>query len=61
MKSACAQPEARCKYVDEVRAAKWDRTDFADEGHFNRHGGVQLAKILADRIRRLETSLSRSD
>jgi len=51
MKTVCPATESDCAYLDEVDRMDWEATDFADEGHFNKRGGLQFSRLIADRIR----------
>ncbi len=51
MTHACPPDKSACTVINEVLTVDWKPSDFVDEGHFSRTGGVKFAEIVARRIR----------
>ncbi|MBI3596655.1 MAG: hypothetical protein HY203_05830 [Nitrospirae bacterium] len=51
MNDACLPEESNCNVLNEVLTENWKPSDFMDDGHFSRTGGIKFSKIVAKQIR----------
>jgi lysophospholipase L1-like esterase len=47
MNGVCLPQESDCRVLNDVLREKWEPSDFIDEGHFSRKGGLKFAEIVA--------------
>ena len=50
MNEVCLPEESGCVVLNEVRTENWAPSDFVDDGHFSRTGGIKFSQIIAKHI-----------
>jgi hypothetical protein len=53
MNHICLPKEPNCIVLNEVSTERWDPSDFVDDGHFSRAGGVKFSTIVSKYIRKM--------
>jgi lysophospholipase L1-like esterase len=59
MKNVCLPEEPECLVLNEVLAERWTSSDFVDDGHFSRAGGVKFSNLVARHIRSTDQAVPR--
>ncbi len=53
MSDVCQAGETRCTFINDVVNVDWQSSDFKDDGHFSRQGGLKFAPIIAEKIKEI--------